>query len=52
VKLILPCPKPRNRLVPACLHRRAGAHRSTGGGRRQADRQALRKEVEALRPSP
>lgn len=38
--------KPRNPLVAALLHRRAGTHRRSTGAQRQAARMALRRELE------
>jgi hypothetical protein len=50
MKLIVPTAKPRNPFVAASLRRAAGAHRN--GPRRQQERQALRLELDRLRPSP
>lgn len=44
--------KPRNPLVAATRLRRAGAHRSGIGARRQQAGRELRLELERLRPSP
>ena len=52
MKLILKTLKPRNPMVALCRQRRAGAHGSSSGARRQQDRRALQLEVERLRPSP
>lgn len=52
MKLIVPSRKPRNPFVAARLQRQAGAHRTSPGGLRQQAQQALRREVDRLRPSP
>jgi hypothetical protein len=53
VKLIVKTSKPRNPLVAASLRRKAGAHRVSGGARRQRDAAALRRELDqCARPSP
>lgn len=52
MKLIVPSRKPRNPFVAATLARKAGAHRTGPGSQRQQARQALRREIERLRPSP
>jgi hypothetical protein len=50
-KLTLSPMKPRNPLVCACRFRRAGAHGPLAGARRQRAAQALRREIERLRPT-
>ncbi len=50
MKLILKTAKPRNPFVAPSLKRAAGAHRS-GSERGRAQRE-LRRELDALRPSP
>ncbi len=52
MKLTLQNLKPRNPFVAASLRRRAGAHRSSTGARRQQDARDLQREVDRLRPSP
>ena len=50
-KLIVKTPKPRNPLVAAVRFRLAGRHGTKAGADRQADRQALRRELSALESS-
>jgi len=52
MKLIVKTLKPRNPLVAPSRQRLAGAHRVGSGARRQRAAQALRQEVDRLRPSP
>lgn len=46
LKLKLAAPKRRNPLVAPALQRKAGPHRKTRGGERQAEEQALRKRLQ------
>jgi hypothetical protein len=52
IKLTLNLPKPRNPVARAPRSSGAGAHRLSGGARRQVGQRALRDELRRLRPSP
>jgi hypothetical protein len=52
MKVRLAAPKPRNPLVAAARFRRAGAHHAGRATERQAARQRLRKEIDALKEGP
>ena len=45
MKITLNTSKPRNRLVAACLHRHAGAHRRSMGASRQLAKRELQREL-------
>ncbi|MDB5894287.1 MAG: hypothetical protein JWQ88_1818 [Rhodoferax sp.] len=49
-KLKLTAPKPRNPLVAAAVQRKAGAHRKSASGQRQAEKAALRATLKKLPP--
>jgi hypothetical protein len=49
-KLKLAAPKPRNPLVAAAVQRKAGVHRKTASGERQAEKAALRAALKKLPP--
>ncbi len=48
IKLRLTPPKPRNPLVVAAAQRKAGSHRKSRSAERQADQQALKKQLKDL----
>lgn len=52
IKFTTPIPKPRNPLVVAGLHRRAGSHRPSGRSMRQQAQRALRRDLHRLQDSP
>ena len=52
MKIRIRTEKPRNPLVVPSLMRRAGRHERSASSRRQHEGQALRREIERLRPSP
>ncbi|MBI5255024.1 MAG: hypothetical protein HY855_00885 [Burkholderiales bacterium] len=45
MKITVNTPKPRNPIVAACLHRRAGAHRRDGGAQRLLAKRELQREL-------
>lgn len=45
MKITVITPKPRNPIVAACLHRRAGAHRRSGGAQRLLAKRELQREL-------
>jgi hypothetical protein len=45
MKITINTPKPRNPLVAACLHRRAGLHRRGPGASRQLAKRELQREL-------
>lgn len=48
IKLRVTAPKPRNPLVAPASRRKAGEHRKSKSGQRQAAKTALTKELKAL----
>jgi hypothetical protein len=52
IKFTVKTAKPRNPLVAAGLHRRAGSHRRSGGALRQQAQNALRRDLHRLQHSP
>jgi hypothetical protein len=45
MKIVINTSKPRNPLVPACLHRLAGLHRRGPGASRQLAKRELQREL-------
>jgi hypothetical protein len=52
IKFTVRTAKPRNPLVAAGLHRRAGSHRRSGGALRQQAQNALRRDLHRPQDSP
>lgn len=48
IKLRLTQPKPRNPLVQPAAQRKAGAHRKSRSAERQAQKNALKKELKGI----
>ena len=48
MKLRLTAPKPRNPLVAVAAQRKAGEHRKSKSAQRQAQKNALKKELKGL----
>lgn len=48
IKLRVTAPKPRNPLVAAAARRKAGSHRKSRSGERQAGEQQLKKQLREL----
>jgi hypothetical protein len=51
IKLRVAATKPRNPLVAQAAQRKAGSHRKSESSRRQADKQALKKELRSAQRS-
>ena len=52
MKITLNTLKPRDPLVASARFRKAGGHRTAGGGQRQESSRALRRELDRMKHSP
>jgi hypothetical protein len=52
MKITVKTAKPRNPLVGAARFRRAGSHRTSGGGQRRQAMRALQREMDQMKHSP
>jgi hypothetical protein len=52
MKITIRTPRPRNPLVVPMRARSAGRHERSASGRRRDAEQALRRELDRLKPSP